>query len=74
MYLQDHHQHQDSTYWQHQSLISGGHSFTESECKLYLIVTLSVALTFCVLSAVVVFVACIRRCQEVSLGYFPQKI
>ena len=38
---------------------------TESECKLYLIATLSVALTFCVLSATVVLVACAKRCQDV---------
>ena len=41
----------------------GGRSIDESECKIYLIVTLSVALTFCVLSAAVVFVACIKRYQ-----------
>lgn len=35
----------------------------ESECKMYLIITLSVAMTFCILSAVVVIVACVRRYQ-----------
>ncbi|XP_040572825.1 uncharacterized protein [Lepeophtheirus salmonis] len=39
---------------------------TESECKIYLIVTLSVALTFCILSAIIVLVACVRRYQEVK--------
>ena len=39
---------------------------TESECKLYLIVTLATALTFCVLSAVIVLIACVRRVQEVK--------
>ncbi|TRY68789.1 hypothetical protein TCAL_03066 [Tigriopus californicus] len=38
---------------------------TESECKLYLILTLSVALTFCVLSAGIVLIACIKRVQQV---------
>ena len=38
----------------------------ESECKLYLIVTLSVALTFCVLSASIVLAACIKRFQAVK--------
>ena len=37
---------------------------TESECKIYLIITLSVALTFCVLSATIVMVACFKRYQE----------
>lgn len=41
---------------------------TESECKIYLIITLSVALTFCVLSAVIVLVACFKRYQEVTSG------
>jgi len=41
----------------------GSRTMDESECKIYLIVTLSVALTFCVLSAAVVFVACIKRYQ-----------
>ena len=36
----------------------------ESECKIYLIVTLSVALTFCVLSATIVIVACFKKYQE----------
>lgn len=36
----------------------------ESECKIYLIVTLSVALTFCVLSATIVVVACFKKYQE----------
>ena len=36
----------------------------ESECKLYLIITLSVALTFCVLSATIVSVACFKKYQE----------
>ena len=36
----------------------------ESECKLYLIITLSVALTFCVLSATIVTVACYKKFQE----------
>ena len=35
----------------------------ESECKIYLIVTLSVALTFCVLSATIVVVACFKKYQ-----------
>ena len=39
---------------------------SESECKLYLIVTLSVALTFCVLSASIVLAACIKRFQAVK--------
>ncbi len=39
---------------------------SESECKVYLIVTLSVALTFCVLSATIVFVACFKKYQEVK--------
>ncbi len=49
----------------YQGLIPGK-NFTESECKLYLIVTLSVALVFSVLSAFIVLVACIRRFQEVG--------
>merc|ERR1711953_564842 len=36
----------------------------ESECKIYLIITLSVALTFCVLSATIVIVACFKKYQE----------
>ena len=39
-------------------------SLDESECKLYLIITLSVALTFCVLSACIVLVACFKKYQE----------
>ena len=39
-------------------------TITESECKIYLILTLSVALTFLVLSATIVLVACIKRYQE----------
>ena len=39
---------------------------TESECKLYLIVTLSVALTFCVLSASIVLAACVKRFQAIK--------
>ena len=55
-------------------LISGGgharsglehpRALNESECKLYLIITLSVALTFCVLSAMIVVVACFKKYQE----------
>ena len=41
----------------------GSRTMNESECKIYLIVTLSVALTFCVLSAAVVLVACVKRYQ-----------
>ena len=37
---------------------------SESECKIYLILTLAVALTFLILSAVIVLVACIKRYQE----------
>ena len=43
--------------------LGGPRTLDESECKIYLIVTLSVALTFCVLSAAVVLVACIKRYQ-----------
>lgn len=43
-----------------------GLPLTESECKLYLIVTLSVALTFCVLSASIVMAACVKRFQAVK--------
>ena len=39
-------------------------ALNESECKLYLIITLSVALTFCVLSAMIVVVACFKKYQE----------
>ena len=39
-------------------------TITESECKIYLILTLSVALTFLILSATIVLVACIKRYQE----------
>jgi len=35
-----------------------------SECRLFLIVTLATALTFCVLSACIVLFACFRRWQE----------
>ena len=35
-----------------------------SECRLFLIVTLATALTFCVLSACIVVFACFRRWQE----------
>jgi len=37
-----------------------------SECQIYLIVTLSTALTFCVISATIVLYACIRRWREVQ--------
>ena len=37
---------------------------SESECKVYLIITLSVALTFCVLSATIVIVACFKKYQD----------
>ena len=47
---------------------AGKTPLTESECKIYLIITLSVALTFCVLSAVIVLVACFKRYQEVTSG------
>ena len=40
---------------------------TESECKIYLIVTLSFALTFCVLSATIVMVACYKRYRETKV-------
>ena len=50
---------------QSSSSSSSSSAITESECKLYLIVTLSVAMTFCVLSGVIVLVACVRRFQEV---------
>ena len=39
-------------------------TITESECKIYLILTLAVALTFLILSAIIVLVACIKRYQE----------
>ena len=39
-------------------------TITESECKMYLILTLSVALTFLILSATIVLIACIKRYQE----------
>ncbi len=35
-----------------------------SECRLYLIVTLATALTFCLLSAAIVVFACIRKARE----------
>lgn len=49
------------------SMIENNHEsrpLRESECKIYLIVTLSVALTFCVLSATIVVVACFKKYQE----------
>ena len=39
-------------------------TITPSECKIYLILTLAVALTFLILSAIIVLVACIKRYQE----------
>ena len=48
------------------SMIENNHEsrpLRESECKIYLIVTLSVALTFCVLSATIVVVACFKKYQ-----------
>ena len=48
----------------------------ESECKIYLIVTLSVALTFCVLSATIVVVACFKKYQvgiKSRIFYLPCK-
>ena len=53
---------------------SGKTPLTESECKIYLIITLSVALTFCVLSAVIVLVACFKRYQEVTSGDKKRKM
>ncbi len=48
-------------------LLPLGHThLTEGECKLYLLITLAVALTFCVLSAVIVLVACVRRCNAAN--------
>lgn len=44
---------------------SDGIQISKDECKLYLIITLAVALTFCVLSAMIVLIACIKRYQEV---------
>jgi len=38
----------------------------EGECRLYLIVTLATALTFCVLSACIVLFACFRRWRETA--------
>ena len=40
---------------------------TESECKIYLIVTLSVSLSFCVLSATIMMVACYKRYRETKV-------
>ena len=48
----------------------------ESECKIYLIVTLSVALTFCVLSATIVVVACFKKYQVSKIsdaGFNPKR-
>ena len=56
------------------STTSGKTPLTESECKIYLIITLSVALTFCVLSAVIVLVACFKRYQEVTSGDKKRKM
>ena len=41
-----------------------GATLGEGECRLYLIVTLATALTFCVLSACIVLFACWRRWRE----------
>lgn len=41
---------------------------SESECKVYLIITLSVALTFCVLSATIVIVACLKKYQDSKIN------
>ncbi len=46
----------------------------ESECKIYLIVTLSVALTFCVLSATIVVVACFKKYQETKAISMAQSL
>ena len=46
----------------------------ESECKIYLIITLSVALTFCVLSATIVIVACFKKYQESKAIFLAQKL
>lgn len=41
-------------------------SVDADECRLFLIVTLATALTFCLLSACIVLYACYRRCREHS--------
>jgi hypothetical protein len=44
-----------------------------SECRLYLIVTLATALTFCLLSAAIVVFACLRNvraAQEHNISFF----
>ena len=42
-----------------------------SECRLYLIVTLATALTFCLLSAAIVVFACIRKKSAKTLEFLP---
>lgn len=57
------------------SVSNGNHSeMLKSECKIYLIVTLSVALTFCVLSATIVVVACFKKYQETKAHLVAQSL
>jgi len=55
------------------SVTSDVSSSREDECKLYLVLTLATALTFLVLSGLIVLVACVRRWQEMRGGKAGQE-